>query len=550
MNSFLTLTLLCLLTVGQVLSQLQVTAGATSLVASITGGVSNATPDPTRWIEIMDMENNWSRLGSTYTIEAWIIHSTSGQASWQPVVARHLGMNSARQLAHFTIAIKDNNAIEVTAGCGCDTNGGNCGNGFYLLAPFSAGTWRHVAVTFNGENSTSASATLYINGAVVDTTNWGAENSQCLGRPAQWATYAPVKIGFFDDQATNPANDGNPNSFQGWWGRIDELRFWRGVRTASQISEYHDISLMGTESGLFAYYQFSPSREELESSSPKIITNKVGDWLHGLPQPDPIDDQIFAQTSSISISSYFVIEGQGDEPDLPPIPNNITFESWPGSNTTTYTFTPAGYSVGLSNLLNNPNVYAELYPSEDGQSAVLFVDCTNNDCSNYAAQWKSFYIEYVAHEGATTTGSARVYLQIVTGCPSGVFDECGTCDGDNSLCQCVVYHGFQSERMSFILLEWSLQNLISEVETALDTISSTMADLQDATPTTGELRQQISDLMTFYDDELSPYCGDVHDFTNQLLAVAPRSSLNAIDRSASSQADGSIPFVPSFSVNF
>jgi len=477
---------------------------------------------------------------------------TTGQSTWQPVLARHPGSNSPRQNAHFIIAVKNNTQVEVTVGCGCDSAGAHCGNGFYLVGSMTAGIWHHVAVTFNGDNSTTATASLYLDGVNVDNGFWGSVDTQCLGRPARWAAYAPVKVGFLDDSATTPASSSNPNDYLGWWGMIDEIRFWFGVRTAAQIQTYRDIALSGYESGLFAYYPFSPSEDELMSpTSTKVIANEVGDYLHGLPQPNPTDAGIFAQSSTLHLGFYSIIEGQSDHPDLPPLPNNITFGSWPQDNETVYHFPASGYSVALNNLLNNPNIDASLYTSADGKSATLFIDCLNNDCSTYTNNWKDYYLDYTATLNGVTSGTGRQYLQIVTSCPSGQFDECGTCDGDNSQCQCVVYHGFQSERMTFILFEWSLHNLMSEVLDTLTVIAGTQNALAFGTmPSNGELRQQISDLMNFYNMELTPYCGDVQDFTNSLSSAVPKASLTAIDESAFPDVDGSIPFVPSFVVDF
>jgi len=310
-----------------------------------------------------------------------------------------------------------------------------------------------------------------------------------------------------------------------------------------------DVGLKGSEANLFAYYQFSPLLSVLnDATATKQITNKVGDWLHGLPQPDPTDPQIFAQVAFPQINSYSMVEGQSDAPDLPPLSNTASFESWPESNTTTYTV--VDYSTALQSLLDSTAVDANIYTSTDGMSVTVIVYCVANDCSNYAAQWKSYYIDYEANFNNTPTATARMYLQIVTACPSGVFDECGTCDGDNSLCQCVVYHGFEAERMSFVLLDWTISNLFTEINDAIQTIDSTLTVLSDTTVPNPELRQQISDLMTFYNTDLTPYCGDVQDFLNELEAVTPNSPEALIDFSADPGVDGSLPFVPSFNINF
>ena len=147
-----------------------------------------------------------------------------------------------------------------------------------------------------------------------------------------------------------------------------------------------------------------------------------------------------------------------------------------------------------------------------------------------------------------TANTARQYLQIMTACPSGNYDGCGVCDGDNTQCQCEVYHGFETQRMSFVLLEWSLASLMDEIQTSVDLLHQIENKIDNAN--VDQTRQEISDLMTFYNDELTPYSGDVAEFTAELQASTPKASLTAMDQSASPEADGTLPFVPSFNIHF
>jgi len=525
--------------VGQVLGQIQPSAGATSLQGSVTGGVSNADPKPIRWIEFMDMKNDWSKLGNTFTVEAWIWHSNSALSSWQPVLSRHPGGGSMRQNAHFIIAVRDNSNLEVTAGCGCDSNGNNCGNGFSMLATgqsFATQTWQHVAVTFNGDGTTpNATATLYIQGQKIASSVWGASDAVCAARAGQWARYADVSVGFVDDQNTNPF---------GWTGRIDEIRFWDEVRSGADILAYFNVGLEGDETDLFAYYQFDPSEAELQNlTAPKQITNKVADMLHGLPQPDPTDVNVFVQSSSLVINTYSVVEGQSDaDSDLPPLPNQVHFESYPETNLFSVV---SGYSPQLQSLLTSG--VAEIFGNpSDLSSVTVFVTCPANNCSAYTAHWKDYYFSYTATFNGLPTAPARDYLRIVTACPSGVFDSCGVCEGDNSQCQCVVYHGFETERMSHVLLEWSLENLIAEVENSQTILTDTLLALDSATPSDPVLRQQIYDLMNFYNDDLTNYCGDLWSFMTQLESATPQPPEAIIDASATSDPNGAVPWIPGF----
>jgi len=275
---------------------------------------------------------------------------------------------------------------------------------------------------------------------------------------------------------------------------------------------------------------------------PKQITNKVGNWLHGLPQPDPTDANVFTQSSTLHINTYSTVEGQGSNADLPPLPNTIQFESYPPA--LSYSVVP-GYSPALQSLVNSG--LADIYGNPgDLTTATVFVTCPANNCSSYTAHWKDYYFNYTAIFNGVPTSPATVYLRIVTACPSGVFDACGTCEGDNSTCQCVVYHGFETQRMSFILFEWSLGQLINEIESGSNTLRDTLTALDTTAASDAFLRQQIYDLMNFYNGDLTHYCGDLSMFMTELESVTPTPPQAFIDASATAESDGVVPYIPAF----
>lgn len=92
-----------------------------------------------------------------------------------------------------------------------------------------AGTWAHIAVTFN-----SSGASLYINGVLAGSAsgNYSQPNDLTVTstRLGSWSTG-----GFLN-------------------GNLDEVRVWNVVRTQAQISAYMGVTLAGTESGLTTLY--------------------------------------------------------------------------------------------------------------------------------------------------------------------------------------------------------------------------------------------------------------------------------------------------------
>lgn len=99
-------------------------------------------------------------------------------------------------------------------------------------APLVAGTWYHVAVSYD---ATSGDMILYKNGAAVAT-----------GTAATYTETANYIGALYS---------GAPNFF--FQGSIDEVRFWSIAQPAAFISAHANCSLNGTEPNLTAYYNFN-----------------------------------------------------------------------------------------------------------------------------------------------------------------------------------------------------------------------------------------------------------------------------------------------------
>lgn len=61
----------------------------------------------------------------------------------------------------------------------------------------------------------------------------------------------------------------------------------------------------------------------------------------------------------------------------------------------------------------------------------------------------------------------------------GKVDMCGVCAGDNSSCMCVKYHGYQVEEMDYILLKWTIDQTIANIDKALHILSDSVHKLED-----------------------------------------------------------------------
>jgi hypothetical protein len=100
---------------------------------------------------------------------------------------------------------------------------------FYLNTPIAADTVYHVALVFNGNNTTTGTLTGYVNGVSIGTTN----NVGQLYAHTDDIGLARTSMGTrYHDSAVN---DANPNFFN---GRIDEFAMYNAALSSGQISAH------------------------------------------------------------------------------------------------------------------------------------------------------------------------------------------------------------------------------------------------------------------------------------------------------------------------
>ncbi|TYA89162.1 LamG-like jellyroll fold domain-containing protein, partial [Seonamhaeicola marinus] len=94
------------------------------------------------------------------------------------------------------------------------------------------GTWTHVAGVWDGSEMR-----IYIDGTLKDTTT------------------GVIGAGLIANN--NPVTMGRNNINENFDGDIDEVRIWTVARTQSEINTSKNTGLLGSESGLLAYYNFN-----------------------------------------------------------------------------------------------------------------------------------------------------------------------------------------------------------------------------------------------------------------------------------------------------
>lgn len=110
------------------------------------------------------------------------------------------------------------------------------------------GDWHHVAGVFGGIGN----GALYVDGSLVTITT-----QETLSK--SFITTAPTIIGAYPIQGT---------IYEPWNGKLDEIRIWDDIRTASEILENMDCALSGTEPNLVGYW-------DLEEGTGTTTTDKA-----------------------------------------------------------------------------------------------------------------------------------------------------------------------------------------------------------------------------------------------------------------------------------
>ncbi|MEM7509324.1 MAG: LamG-like jellyroll fold domain-containing protein [Bacteroidota bacterium] len=159
----------------------------------------------------------------SYTKEAWVyLDRKNGKSN--NIMSGTVGTPSAN--AGHVLMIGSGNEYKLSAGHGGDWQT------VIDDTEFPTRTWTHVAVSYN---HTSGTMILYKNGVEVNKST-GAGSIE--GHQELW-------LGSSDYERTH--------FFE---GKLDEVRLWNDVRSATEIRDHYADVLTGNEEGLLAYYDF------------------------------------------------------------------------------------------------------------------------------------------------------------------------------------------------------------------------------------------------------------------------------------------------------
>jgi len=464
----------------------------------------------------------------------------------------------------------------------------NCGYGYILNSDnprlavnnsvfiFPTETWSHVAFSLDGDNTDvtkSKMGHLYVNGKLLFTNRWadpgnqgvGYNKTSCVDKPMQWfrstGLMNTMRMGFFQNQDFNEGrvvNNLDPRfNFYGFNGTIDELRIWKVVRSPQQIADYYDVALSKVEisdPSLVAYYKFNEG--PVKGPNPNFVSAKgFGDPIGVVVTNDPslegtyrfwngsqtgkedgliINPKVFFSATLINTPRPVV--NKVVLPSFDANGNNVNIPVF-STSFQPYTLSVVDYSPSFANAIQNgtatltfsdgtPVPLNTPFPPSTELNVIL--QCVDTFCSNLggtpdAFPWRSFYFSYQAQGVVPSNLTARLLMNVYADC-DGAYDACGVCNGDNRTCQCVYYHDFTNVRMSYVLLNFLIDFLITKVTTTTQLLQETLdryiyllANLSNLTLPDPSL--QTSQLTSFYNQCLSPYCKALSRFETILSNI-------------------------------
>ena len=209
-----------------------------------------------------------------------------------------------------------------------------------------ASQWMHVATSFD---TTTLEHALYLNGTKVDSTTHAGYT-----KSPTWSNTLPVKFGARGDV---PSPSREPY-------RLDEVRIWNTVRTASEISDNMNECLEGDEPGLVLYYDFE-----------SVIETPLGGG------PDSIPDL----TAPFGTANWAIL-GAGNA-DLQPgafacvacQPTTATIdETLPGGG--------GGYTAPSGAVFTMAGTYSDTIPNAAGCDSILTINLSDGVIQSTADQ--------------------------------------------------------------------------------------------------------------------------------------------------------------------
>ena len=248
------------------------------------------------------------------TWEAWV-YPTKNNGDWQMIV----GIEDTGWDRFIAI---NNGAFHMGYG----------GGGWQAVAA-DMNQWQHIAVVYN---EAAGFIKFYKNGVAYSFT------------PGPFSHTSNVKFSIGCSQ------QGSPGQF--YQGRIDDVRVWTVERTQAQIQANMNIELLGTETGLKAYYTFNQGIAGGNNAAITTVTDKTANALNGaltnFTKTGSTSNFIVGKVSSTLVTNSLVLNLDASNS-----------ASYPGTGTTWLDLSGNGVNATLVNGVS--------YSSANGGSLVF-----------------------------------------------------------------------------------------------------------------------------------------------------------------------------------
>lgn len=120
------------------------------------------------------------------------------------------------------------------------------------------GNWHYVACVRRWTGASSANLELWIDGTLIATETSNLRTNMRTAYWNNWTGFPNGQEGWFwgaEKQAAILTN--GVTQYEDYKGLVDELRFWNRAKTAQELSQDWEDSIVGTENGLVGWYTFS-----------------------------------------------------------------------------------------------------------------------------------------------------------------------------------------------------------------------------------------------------------------------------------------------------
>jgi len=283
---------------------------------------------------------------------------------------------------------------------------------------------------------------------------------------------------------------------QGFNGRIDEVRIWGVARTVSQVKQSMNYSDPLEPQGLVAHYTFNAGVQPSEQTFLNVVTED------GLPEGyfvPPYRRDGWAISYGLALAAEYSVQSYTSS--QPPVETKFELVAYNPTNSS-ITYYISSISPVLSTLMKNSQ--AMIVDTRSGQNVStkslpqlvflvleIYLICIpdgKGGCSNFGS-YHDLNITYYAVAPSVPGSLTNIYFNPVNACFAEV-DACGVCGGDNSTCQCVSYHGFDTQRMAYTLFVYTTEQMSPMIDLIISTLNSSSSLL----PGKASLDEQIGNL--------------------------------------------------------